>query len=464
MNTITIKIEGLKELLSKGLVIPPYQRPYSWTEKQVEPLLQDLSKRQTGDILIMGGVILHKDEKGYLNIVDGQQRLITYTIIDKILGSGNGSDLLSYKFEHKDSVTNISSNAQFIKYFTDKRGHEKFSIDNIYFIVVTTNDLSDAFTFFDTQNTRGKSLESYDILKAHHLRFIKDNDLATMCANDWERIEKDDTINMGVLLETFLSRGRNWSSNVNAMPDIREEFKSQRTSKKDVNAYLLNRYQQAPLFNSWKYNPTEKKAIEYQFEKVDATYKVGSLVVNDDIYKFIPFQITQTIEGGELFFWYTQKYHILVKELFSKNNTSTSNDFKQLLEMLNHFTYNTGFVYCAEVFKGALLFYFDKFGYQQLDEVACTLFYSIFWLRMKQGTVQYASIYKYIREEFNPFSLIKDASFPDYLVSQCDGFLEGKYKVFERKKGIRGTIYSKLEKEEINLLKKHYLYQIINPK
>lgn len=37
-------------------------------------------------------------------------------------------------------------------------------------IVVATNNISEAFQFFDSQNTRGKKLYPHDLLKAYHLR------------------------------------------------------------------------------------------------------------------------------------------------------------------------------------------------------------------------------------------------------------------------------------------------------
>ena len=58
MSTIRINTITLEELLQKTeLDIPVYQRPYSWTEKQLEPLLIDLYQRKSEELLIMGGII-----------------------------------------------------------------------------------------------------------------------------------------------------------------------------------------------------------------------------------------------------------------------------------------------------------------------------------------------------------------------------------------------------------------------
>lgn len=442
MSQLKVGLESLENLLKRdNLCIPDYQRPYSWTDKQLAPIIHDLYNREGGELIIMGGVILHEGKDSRLNIVDGQQRLVSFSILSNLLDENADSKLLSHKFDHNTSIENIQNNVRYFEEVQKKKGDKKLSLKNIHFITVTTPSLEDAFNFFDSQNTRGKKLENYDILKAHHLRFIKSDTLATACAKDWEIIEKDKSVGLGLLLETLLARGRKWSNKQHIIPDIRKEFKSQRSNKKSASTYLLNRYQQAALFTSWKYNPIEKACLEFTFDKIDATYKVGSVEVNDNIYKYFPFQITQTIEGGELFFWYTQKYHALAKELFSDSNEFTSPEFKALLKRLHGFNYNIGAAYTLDVFRGSLLFYIDKFGYQDLDAIASELFYSIYWLRFKQTTVQYNSVYKYIREDFNPFSLIRNASFPSYIIDRCRYYLEGKYTSFEVSKGIRKDFY-----------------------
>lgn len=477
MSNLDVGIKKLEDLLYENkLNIPFYQRPYSWSEKQIEPLLQDLyKKREKEQPIIMGGIILHECDN-ILDIVDGQQRLLTYSIIKYLvdIGSENATKLpklLSLKKDgiHADTIKNIENNAQYIKYFIKRKGKAP-DLSNIFFILVKTGSLEDAFSFFDSQNTRGKKLEAYDILKAHHLRFIESNELATLCAKDWENIQKDKHIGLSLLLETLLLRIRKWSRNQHYSHDIREEFKSQRTSKKSLNHYELSRYSQAALFGKWKYNPFNND-LEFFFNPVEAIYKVGSILVSGDPYKLLPFQLGQTIEGGELFFWYTRKYYLIYKELFATDNTNVSDSFKNFIVDLKEFNNNTGTKYTYQVFEGVLLFFFDKFGYTQFEEAAVLLFYSIYWLRMKQGTVQYASIYKYIRENegVNPFLWIQEASFPDFIINKSQDYLEDKYIPDNHDykpniggfKGIRRKIYEDLLiKGECDFLSNNLTFKI----
>lgn len=123
----------VQELLSShGLEIPDYQRPYRWTERNVEQLLQDVNdalKDGKRDYLI-GSVILHREGDG-LDIVDGQQRLTTLCLILKALRSNVA--LPELKFDHAESFFHIRENFRFIaKWINDnitgetKDGFRKF--------------------------------------------------------------------------------------------------------------------------------------------------------------------------------------------------------------------------------------------------------------------------------------------------------------------------------------------------
>lgn len=64
--------------------IPRYQRPYSWGDDQLEKLWDDLIEAHENDpYYFLGSVITAKPEEAstYLDIVDGQQRLTTLTIL-----------------------------------------------------------------------------------------------------------------------------------------------------------------------------------------------------------------------------------------------------------------------------------------------------------------------------------------------------------------------------------------------
>lgn len=85
------KITGAEYPLSKifssdfDYVIPPYQRPYAWTTDQTSELFDDLYtffEQESEDSYFLGSIVLKKDEgKPHAEVIDGQQRLTTLTIL-----------------------------------------------------------------------------------------------------------------------------------------------------------------------------------------------------------------------------------------------------------------------------------------------------------------------------------------------------------------------------------------------
>lgn len=69
------KDDNNKELIYK---IPPYQREYAWGKDQWENLFNDINDNEEGYFL--GSIICIENEK-YLDVIDGQQRLTTLSIL-----------------------------------------------------------------------------------------------------------------------------------------------------------------------------------------------------------------------------------------------------------------------------------------------------------------------------------------------------------------------------------------------
>ena len=75
------RIITVRELLNmENITIPPYQRPYKWTEKNVNLLIDDILFNSNKSSYRIGTLVLHEDN-GIQNIVDGQQRTITLALI-----------------------------------------------------------------------------------------------------------------------------------------------------------------------------------------------------------------------------------------------------------------------------------------------------------------------------------------------------------------------------------------------
>ena len=79
--------------------IPDYQRPYSWGDEQIEQLWGDIySAMESGDeSYFLGAMILIRTKDGCFEVVDGQQRLTTLTILFCVI-----RDLYGNKLEKLD--------------------------------------------------------------------------------------------------------------------------------------------------------------------------------------------------------------------------------------------------------------------------------------------------------------------------------------------------------------------------
>lgn len=98
-DTFDPKSVSIKELFGSTdslYTIPDYQRPYSWTDEQIEKIWEDLWEAYQYDIsntgsieeYFLGSVIVAESKTGgYLHVIDGQQRITTLSILIAVLSN-----------------------------------------------------------------------------------------------------------------------------------------------------------------------------------------------------------------------------------------------------------------------------------------------------------------------------------------------------------------------------------------
>ena len=215
------EICSVDKLLGKPLIIPSYQRPYKWTEKNITELILDIQKsiedgkKYSNFKYRVGTVILYRasDTKPY-EVVDGQQRLLSFLLLKLYLKPDFTCRLLSTKFSDKITQKNLHSNAGTIREWfssVDDATKETFNKalgDTLEVVVLTVNELSEAFQLFDSQNTRGRELYPHDLLKAYHLREIHDKYDMQRAVLKWESKEPKA---IRELFDNYLFPLWNWS-------------------------------------------------------------------------------------------------------------------------------------------------------------------------------------------------------------------------------------------------------------
>ena len=215
------RILSVEELLKLDLVIPSYQRPYKWTEKNIRELILDIqkgiedAKKYPNFKYRVGTVILYRenDTKPY-EIVDGQQRILSFLLLKLCLNPDFTCSLLSATFSDKVTLGNLHSNSDRIREWCSsvddgvKEAFDKALSEVLEVVVLTVGELSEAFQLFDSQNTRGRELYPHDLLKAYHLREIHDKYDMQRAVLKWE---SKDPKAIRELFDNYLFPLWNWS-------------------------------------------------------------------------------------------------------------------------------------------------------------------------------------------------------------------------------------------------------------
>ena len=235
-----------------AFTIPGYQRPYAWTTVQAGDLIDDLTsfmRATPGSVeemppYFLGSIVLIKgDESPKADVVDGQQRLTTLTLLLAALRSnlepelGSGLTTLIYQAGHpllglkdqfrllprerdrpffQDFVQKTGGFEQLIaldeelpdsrqrlrdnaRLFQSRLGEMKeeerarlaqFVATRCFLVAVATPDLDAAYRIFSVMNSRGLDLAATDILKAEIIGSIPEHDREAYTAQ-WEDIEED---------------------------------------------------------------------------------------------------------------------------------------------------------------------------------------------------------------------------------------------------------------------------------
>ncbi|GAA8745354.1 hypothetical protein HpDR98_13040 [Helicobacter pylori] len=219
--------------------IPIYQRPYQWTEKNCEKLLDDLFFNYEDDResdYFCGSLVLVKSDPNSktetYDIVDGQQRLSTFILLAKVLAALYSERLteeskdylqesLITKYGKKDRLNfnamgfnskkdfqyaltsfndapvsnaknNYLKNAICLKnYLIEKKIEDindfiEWLYSNVKFITIICPNIDKALRIFNVLNARGLPLNATDIFKGELLKKLTEEKDQEELATRWE--------------------------------------------------------------------------------------------------------------------------------------------------------------------------------------------------------------------------------------------------------------------------------------
>lgn len=212
-----IKYYTVKELLksSNKYIIPRYQRNYAWGNKEICQLIQDVADNvKQNPTYYIGTLVVHENQStGCLEIIDGQQRFTTLTIIMCFLKKDDGSqnkvdtswytsmnlhfqsrDISSRTLEHlfQGHGTDYEElNTDIISAYNDVKNNLKkiitesaltveqfcdYFFNKVEILSVQVPEDTDLNHYFEIMNTRGVQLEKHEILKASFLEVLDDGE------------------------------------------------------------------------------------------------------------------------------------------------------------------------------------------------------------------------------------------------------------------------------------------------
>jgi hypothetical protein len=462
-NEITQDNEG-NPIDNVNLMIPNYQRPYKWTAKNAIQLLEDIinAKNENKETYRVGTLILHQDEnKSAYNIVDGQQRTITFSLLLKALCADSINFLEQPLTNNSDNRRNIPNNFRTLQRRTenisddrDKQELLAYIKNNCELIVVITEDISEAFQFFDSQNARGKKLYPHDLLKAYHLREMKSMDVVETekVVKGWEDLPQKD---LAQLFSDYLYRVKEWTKGNKAW---------------ELTERNIDKFKGITQHDNFPYAQFYKGAFAYA-----NTVNHSAMPFVSGMRNLKTFQLDTPIVAGKPFFDYAKHYFEILKDIQNNDKYEgyfiNDNDIVKTLD-LRKYKNGVGNRITRLLFDTAILLYVDRFcptdrpgkiDLEMLDQFVVFAFVWAYSLRAQYYNLGWQSAQNYIMESddktnsFNIYKIIAEADSPVSLLS----ILSDKINPLPI-----NNIKANKEKidEEVDGIYQNYLYYFIKKK
>lgn len=391
-DEVSLETCCLGQIFSNNLVIPDYQRNYCWEKKHIDNLWASLKEIPARGHYHLGTIILQKQDDGRYAVIDGQQRLVSLTLILDDLNYKGDLPLLKQSFRSNVSKKQIAENKWTIRNLCRHLHENDFCqklIRQLSFSVLILKEsrLDLAYTFFSNQNAKGVELSDYDLLKAHHLRYIPNECQQEHMAERWNTLIEKEYRKLDAVLSTHLFRLRKWMR------------------KKD-------------------FDPTEIHRVRDEFSAAPLIPEIPPFGENFDFY--------EKIQGGAHFFAYADSF----VERFS-----TFEKTRQVLSLRNHLRGESHYRY-ESVIETLLFGYYLKFGTRYLSEALMYIAENIAQHRY-QSRANYYKIREFAKNS-EIIMMIDQASSPTFFLYECQAqtSVHGKDVDLE---GIRMRFYHKIE-------------------
>lgn len=207
--------KNIKDILANdSYIIPRYQRNYAWGKAEISQLIKDIEEffpkdNNESKSYYIGSLICFKREDGSFELIDGQQRHTTITLINLVLKNWtekieNIVSVPNLKFDSRKKIQNYieslykTETTNFLKQANelnisgigsfkdaidiiqeelrekDVKNFAKNFYENVYLFRVEVPEDTDLNHYFEIMNNRGEQLEKHEIVKALLMGKISD--------------------------------------------------------------------------------------------------------------------------------------------------------------------------------------------------------------------------------------------------------------------------------------------------
>lgn len=337
----------------RRLRLPEYQRPYRWTSEQVAQLAADLShhhEQPRGHDYYLGSLILHQGGDGWLNIIDGQQRLTSIGILCVLAGETTLPDLC---YRAPESMRRIRDNLAVLRRASLRPLLDLASI-NVTLVITRSED--DAYRFFETQNSGGVRLSGIDIAKAHHLRAV-DETLQNRYARQWEGLGDLDPVVECVM------RARHWQSLY-----WRELASKQRRPR------------------DWRDQVVQELATATGDDGTDRAYQLARHDRVEQDWQAAPmpwhYDMRQPLQAGANSIRYLEQFQTLLHRYCPDSDGKNLHDRSWSRLYVKLVAQSKASSFLRKLFDTALVLYVSRFGDSRVEEAGLWLFRAVYSLRL----------------------------------------------------------------------------------
>lgn len=378
--TVDIFEKKYDDIVRLHLNIPNYQRIYCWEENNVKCLLNDVFEHISSNNTTpyrLGTIILHSHEGKY-DIIDGQQRLVTLALL--LAEVGIKTSLLEEKFLSKRSIEYIMYNKYLIHEYVQRHLNIRDKVESLlslleFNVLVLQNTSIDlAYTFFSNQNSRGIALSDYDLLKAHHLRYIPSTfeQQSKHAVEVWNKMIED---------------GRKDTDSTTA-PDYVKTL--------DTYIYRLRRWMRKKVCD----DSADNYRIKREYEAAPVVEEIPPFGER--------FYFNEPIQGGSHFFSYVEQ-HINKYRSFSKTEEYT---------ILHNAMQGGSDQWYRDIIESVLFCYFLKFGAYYLSDALVVIMRILLQHRYVSSRAIKSSIVQYVGDS-ELVLIIDQATSPTFFLAEA---------------------------------------------